>query len=77
MTNSSYVIDNKFLDNDYLITNITIQFTGDVNEEVKTSVYHFRPETVQDVEQNIQNRIVSELDKIIARNNIERLINEL
>ena len=77
MINSTYTLDNKYSDGDHLITTITIQFTGDINETVSTSVYHFRPETVEQVYQNIENRIITERDRIIARNNIERLITEL
>lgn len=77
MINSTYTLDNKYAEGDHLITTITIQYTGDINENVTTNVYHFRPQTIDEVEQNIQNRIISEKDRIIARNNIERLISEL
>ena len=77
MINSTYTLDNKYADGDHLITTITIQYTGDINENVTTNVYHFRPQTIDEVEQNIQNRIISEKDRIIAKNNIERLISEL
>jgi hypothetical protein len=77
MINSTYTLDNKYAEGDHLITTITIQYTGDINENVTTNVYHFRPQTIDEVEQNIQNRIIFEKDRIIARNNIERLISEL
>lgn len=77
MINSTYTLDNKYAEGDHLITTITIEFTGDINENVTTSVYHFRPETIEQVYQNIENRIITERDRIIARNNIERLISEL
>lgn len=75
--NHTYTIIDKRREDDLLITDINIQFTGDITEEVITSVYHFRPETVEEVDQNIENRIVTEKDKLIAKQIIDQIITEL
>ena len=75
--NHTYVITDKRMEEDLLATDITIQFTGDITEEVSTTVYHFRPETVEEVETNIENRIVTEKDKIFAKQKIEEIISQL
>jgi len=75
--NHTYVITDKRREEDLLATDVVIQFTGDINQEVITTVYHFRPETVEEVENNIENRIVTERDKIIAKQKIDELINQL
>ena len=75
--NHTYVINDKRIEEDLLATDITIQFTGDITEEVSTTVYHFRPETVEEVEANIENRIVTEKDKIFAKQKIEQIISQL
>lgn len=75
--NHTYTIIDKRREEDLLATDITIQFTGDVVEEVTTTVYHFRPETVEEVELNIENRIITEKDKLLAKQKIEDLINQL
>ena len=75
--NHTYVITDKRREEDLLATDVIIQFTGDINQEVVTTVYHFRPETVEEVEYNIENRIVTERDKIIAKQKIDELINQL
>lgn len=75
--NHTYTIIDKRREDDLLLTDITIQFTGDITEEVTTTVYHFRPETVEEVDQNIENRIVTERDKLIAKQIIDQIITEL
>jgi hypothetical protein len=75
--NHTYVITDKRREEDLLATDVIIQFTGDITQEVITTVYHFRPETVEEVENNIENRIVTERDKIIAKQKIDELINQL
>lgn len=75
--NHTYTITDKRAEEDLLLTDISIQFTGDITEEVLTTVYHFRPETVEEVELNIENRIITEKDKLLAKQKIEDLINQL
>jgi histidinol dehydrogenase len=75
--NHTYVITDKRREEDLLATDVIIQFTGDITQEVITTVYHFRPETVEEVENNIENRIVTERDKIIAKQKIDELLNQL
>ena len=75
--NHTYTIIDKRREDDLLLTDINIQFTGDITEEVITTVYHFRPETVEEVDQNIENRIVTERDKLIAKQIIDQIITEL
>ncbi len=75
--NHTYVIIDKRMEEDLLATDITIQFTGDITEEVSTTVYHFRPETVEEVEMNIENRIITEREKVLAKQKIEEIITQL
>lgn len=75
--NHTYTITDKRREEDLLVTDITIQYTGDITQEVITSVYHFRPETVEEVDLNIENRIITERDKLLAKQKIDELITEL
>lgn len=75
--NHTYVITDKRREEDLLVTDITIQYTGDITQEVITSVYHFRPETVEEIDLNIENRIITEREKLIAKQKIDELITEL
>ena len=75
--NHTYVITDKRREEDLLVTDITIQYTGDITQEVITSVYHFRPETVEEVDLNIENRIITEREKLLAKQKIDELITEL
>lgn len=74
---SSFTITNKYRQDDLLITDITIEFTGDITATVDTNVFHFRPETVEEVDANIDNRIVAEKDKLFAQQKIDVLIENL
>jgi hypothetical protein len=73
----TYTIINKFIQDDTLVTDVTIQFAGDLTNEVTVSIYHFRPETVEEIEASIENRIVTEKDKILAQQVMQELLNEL
>jgi hypothetical protein len=75
--NHTYTLLDKRREDDLLLTDISIQFTGDIAEEVLTTVYHFRPETVEEVDMNIENRIITEKDKLIAKQKIDQIISEL
>jgi oxalate decarboxylase/phosphoglucose isomerase-like protein (cupin superfamily) len=75
--NHTYTILEKRVEGDLLVTDISIQFTGDITEEVVTTVYHFRPEAVEEVESNIEGRIITEKDKLLAKQKIEEIITEL
>ena len=75
--NSTYTIIDKRREDDLLATDISIQFTGDVTEEVLTTVYHFRPETVEEVDANIDIRVAAEKDKLLAKQKIDQLIENL
>lgn len=75
--NHTYTILDKRVEEDLLITDVSIQFTGDITQEVVTTVYHFRPETVEEVELNIENRIITEKDKLLAKQKIDQIITEL
>jgi hypothetical protein len=75
--NHTYTIVDKRREEDLLLTDINIQFTGDITEEIITTVYHFRPETVEEVEMNIESRIVTEKDKLLAKQKIDEIITEL
>jgi len=76
-TTHTYTITDKRIEGDAVVTDISIEFSGDITETVNTVVYHFQPQSVEEVEANIENRIVTELDKIIARNVMQQIITEL
>jgi hypothetical protein len=76
-TTHTYTILNKYIEVDALVTDVEIQFSGDITETVNTSIYHFQPQSVEEVEANIENRIITELNKIIARNVMQQIITEL
>jgi hypothetical protein len=76
-TTHTYTIVNKYIEGDALVTDTEIQFSGDVNETVNVPIYHFQPQSVEEVEVNIENRIITELNKIIARNVMQQIITEL
>lgn len=76
-TTHTYTILNKFIEGDALVTDVTIQFSGDITEEVKVSIYHFQPQSVEEVEANIENRIITERSKIEARGIMQQIINQL
>jgi hypothetical protein len=73
----TYKILDKRREDDLLATDISIQFTGDTTEEVLTTVYHFRPETVEQIESNIDIRIAAEKEKLSAKQVIDNLITQL
>jgi hypothetical protein len=73
----TYTILDKRREDDLLATDISIQFTGDITEEVLTTVYHFRPETVEQIESNIDIRIAAEKEKLSAKQVIDNLITQL
>jgi hypothetical protein len=56
---------------------VSIQFAGDITDLVDVAIYHFLPQSVEEVEGNIENRIVTEKDKILARQVTEQVLNDL
>ena len=73
----TYVINNKYLEGDSLVTDISIQFAGDITDLVDVVIYHFLPQSVEEVETNIENRIVTEKEKLLARQVTEQVLNQL
>ena len=73
----TYTINNKYLEGDSLVTDVSIQFAGDITNLVDVAIYHFLPQSVEEVEGNIENRIVTEKDKILARQVTEQVLNDL
>jgi len=59
------------------VTDVSIQFAGDITDLVNVAIYHFLPQSVEEVEGNIENRIVTEKDKILARQVTEQVLNDL
>jgi hypothetical protein len=76
-TTYTHTIIDKRIEGDTLVTDISIQFSGDFNEEVLTTIYHFRPQTIEEIESNIEIRINTELQKLQARDTMQDLINQL
>jgi guanylate kinase len=73
----TYTINNKYLEGDALVTDISVQFAGDITDLVDVVIYHFLPQSVEEVEGNIENRIVTEKSKIIARQVTEQVLTQL
>jgi len=73
----TYTINNKYIEGDALVTDISVQFAGDITDLIDVVIYHFLPQSVEEVEGNIENRIVTEKSKIIARQVTEQVLNEL
>lgn len=73
----TYTILDKYIEGDALVTNVTVQFSGDITEEITVSIYHFQPQSVEEVESNIENRITTEQSKIEARGVMQQIINQL
>jgi hypothetical protein len=73
----TYVINNKYLEGDALVTDISVQFAGDITDLIDVVIYHFLPQSVEEVEINIENRIVTEKEKLLARQVTEQVLNQL
>lgn len=73
----TYIINNKYLEGDALVTDISVQFSGDFTDLVDIVIYHFLPQSVEEVETNIENRIVTEKEKLLARQVTEQVLNDL
>jgi predicted DNA-binding ArsR family transcriptional regulator len=73
----TYIINEKYLEGDALVTNISIQFAGDLTDLIDVVIYHFLPQSVEEVETNIENRIITEKDKLLARQVTEQVLNDL
>jgi guanylate kinase len=73
----TYVINNKYLEGDSLVTDISVQFAGDITDLIDVVIYHFLPQSVEEVEINIENRIVTEKEKLLARQVTEQVLNDL
>ena len=73
----TYVMNNKYLEGDALVTDISVQFSGDITDLIDVVIYHFLPQSVEEVEINIENRIVTEKEKLLARQVTEQVLNEL
>ena len=76
-TTHTYTINNKYLEGDALVTDISVQFAGDFTELVDIVIYHFLPQSVEEVEGNIENRIVTEKEKLLARQVTEQVLTQL
>jgi predicted DNA-binding ArsR family transcriptional regulator len=73
----TYTINNKYLEGDALVTDISVQFSGDFTDLVDIVIYHFLPQSVEEVEANVESRIVTEKEKILARQVTEQVLNDL
>jgi len=73
----TYTINDKYLEGDALVTAISVQFAGDITDLIDVVIYHFLPQSVEEVESNIENRIVTERDKLLARQVTEQVLNQL
>ena len=64
----------KFRYEDNLVTQVQYDFDVEINDSIIVSIYHFRPKSELEVEQNIINRGESEKAKIMAQNLIDQIL---
>jgi hypothetical protein len=64
----------KFRYEDNLVTQVQYEFDGEIDDTIIVTIYHFRPKSEAEVEQNIINRGESEKSKIIAQNLIDQIL---
>jgi hypothetical protein len=64
----------KFRYEDNLVTQVQYDFDAEINDSIVVNIYHFRPKTELEVEQNIIKRGESEKAKIMAQNLIDQIL---
>lgn len=67
----------KYREEDNVVTKVQYDFTGEVNQTLIVSVYHFRPIDAQHVIDNIYSRGQSEESRLIAQKNIDNILPEI
>lgn len=73
----TYEIVNKSREEDHIITEISVQFDGDITDKIAFYVHHYRPLTKDDVLDGIENRIITEKDRIVSRITMDKILTEL
>lgn len=64
----------KYREDDYLVTKVQYDFSGEVNTSLTVIVHHFRPTDEQQVIDNIYGRGQSEEIKLIAQKTIDEIL---
>ena len=67
----------KYREEDNVITKVQYDFTGEVNETLVVTVYHFRPIDAQHVIDNIYGRGQSEESRLITQKNIDSFLSDI
>lgn len=67
----------KYREEDNIVTKVQYDFTGEVNQTLIVSVYHFRPTDAQHVIDNIYSRGQSEESRLIAQKNIDNILPDI
>lgn len=67
----------KYREEDNVVTKVQYDFTGEVNQTITVSVYHFRPTDAQHVIDNIYSRGQSEESRLIAQKNIDNILPDI
>jgi hypothetical protein len=67
----NYVILSTRVEETYIST--TVQY----NENLTIDVFHFNPASVEEIHQNIVNRGLTEMQKIIIKEQLDRIVNEI
>ena len=62
---------------DTLITEVRYDYAGDLEDSVTVEIYHYRPETQEDVDMGIFNRGESEKARLLSLKRIEQILNNL
>lgn len=74
----TYEIINKSREgDDHIVTGVTVQFDGDITDNVTIFIHHYRPTSKDDVLTGIENRIITERDRIVSRNAMDKILSEL
>jgi hypothetical protein len=64
----------KYRMEDHLVTKVQYDFTDEVTSSIVVEIYHFRPTSEVQVEQNIINRGESEKSKLISQQIIDQIL---
>jgi len=70
-----YIINSTTQENEVIITNVTM--TLDSGNILTLDIPHFLPKSIQEIQQNIINRSITEQIKLDAINNLSNLMDEI
>jgi hypothetical protein len=74
MITTNITLLNKFREGDHLVTTVKFEYIGDLNDEIVIDIYHFRPGTEEEVINGINNRAMSERDRLVSQKRIDEIL---